>query len=230
MVTVPEAARRVGRNPETIRRWIRSGKLPSRKVGTQHLIEEGDLEALLEPDLLPAPPDREAMWDGRRMPDWEAIIRRQRASRRSLDRARRERGPPSGAASQGSRRSAPARARGPAAPVVRGDIRPPRGGLAWRAPPRGRRGGPPPIHDRTHRQEGATGPPPPRVADRGATRVGPDLRCGVRRPRPHPRMPPPDPRRPAPARRFAPGRDHRPHGDPAPRLRVTGERRPCGRS
>jgi excisionase family DNA binding protein len=42
-LTVPEAARRVGRNPETIRRWIRAGKLPSRKVGTQHLIEEDDL-------------------------------------------------------------------------------------------------------------------------------------------------------------------------------------------
>ena len=42
-LTVPEAARRVGRNPETIRRWIRAGKLPSRKVGTQHLIDEDDL-------------------------------------------------------------------------------------------------------------------------------------------------------------------------------------------
>jgi excisionase family DNA binding protein len=42
-LTVPEAARRVGRDPETIRRWIRAGKLPSRKVGTQHLIDEEDL-------------------------------------------------------------------------------------------------------------------------------------------------------------------------------------------
>ncbi len=42
-LTVPEAARRIGRNPETIRRWIRAGKLPSRKVGTQHLIDEDDL-------------------------------------------------------------------------------------------------------------------------------------------------------------------------------------------
>jgi excisionase family DNA binding protein len=42
-LTVPEAARRVGRNPETIRRWIREGKLPARKVGTQHLIDEDDL-------------------------------------------------------------------------------------------------------------------------------------------------------------------------------------------
>jgi excisionase family DNA binding protein len=42
-LTVPEAARRAGRNPETIRRWIRAGKLPSHKVGTQHLIDEDDL-------------------------------------------------------------------------------------------------------------------------------------------------------------------------------------------
>lgn len=32
MITVREAARRAGRNPETIRRWIREGKLASRKV------------------------------------------------------------------------------------------------------------------------------------------------------------------------------------------------------
>jgi excisionase family DNA binding protein len=45
MLTVPQAARRVGRNPETIRRWIRAGRLPARKVGTQHVIEEQDLAA-----------------------------------------------------------------------------------------------------------------------------------------------------------------------------------------
>ncbi len=43
MLTVPEAARRVGRNPETIRRWIREGKLASTRVGTQYLIDEADL-------------------------------------------------------------------------------------------------------------------------------------------------------------------------------------------
>jgi excisionase family DNA binding protein len=43
MLTVPEAARRVGRNPETVRRWIREGKLGARKVGTQHIIDEDDL-------------------------------------------------------------------------------------------------------------------------------------------------------------------------------------------
>ena len=54
MLTVPEAARRAGKNPETIRRWIREGKLPARKVGTQHVLDEGDLDAYLEesPDRL----------------------------------------------------------------------------------------------------------------------------------------------------------------------------------
>jgi len=40
MLTVPEAARLARRNPETIRRWIREGKLAATKVGTQHVIDE----------------------------------------------------------------------------------------------------------------------------------------------------------------------------------------------
>ena len=47
MLTVPEAARRAGRNPETIRRWIREGKLPASKAGTQHLIDPAALDAKL---------------------------------------------------------------------------------------------------------------------------------------------------------------------------------------
>jgi excisionase family DNA binding protein len=47
MLTVPEAARRTGRHPETIRRWIREGKLTASKVGTQHVIDEEDLTFLL---------------------------------------------------------------------------------------------------------------------------------------------------------------------------------------
>ena len=43
MLTVPEAARRAGRHPETIRRWIREGRLRAHKVGTQHVIEADDL-------------------------------------------------------------------------------------------------------------------------------------------------------------------------------------------
>lgn len=80
MLTVPEAARRAGRNPETIRRWIREGKLPARKVGTQHVLEEQDLDAYLEEtsDRLPLPPTWQKTFWGGPMPDFTRIIRQQR--------------------------------------------------------------------------------------------------------------------------------------------------------
>ena len=81
MITVPEAARRVGRDPETVRRWIRSGKLRSQKVGTQHLIDERDLEPFQgESETPPMPEEWRYMPDGRPQPDWVKIIRRQRES------------------------------------------------------------------------------------------------------------------------------------------------------
>lgn len=43
MLTVPEAAHRAGKHPETIRRWIREGRLRAHKVGSQHVIEADDL-------------------------------------------------------------------------------------------------------------------------------------------------------------------------------------------
>jgi excisionase family DNA binding protein len=79
MLTVPEAARRIGRNPETVRRWIRQGKLAARKVGTQHVIEEADLEAILEDEELPMPPEWQVTSDGSPMPNVVAAIRRSRA-------------------------------------------------------------------------------------------------------------------------------------------------------
>lgn len=79
MLTVPEAARRVGRNPETVRRWIREGRLAARKVGTQHVIEERDLvpfEATATHELPHA--WRSTSWGGP-MPDVVAAVRRSRA-------------------------------------------------------------------------------------------------------------------------------------------------------
>ena len=79
MLTVPEAAKRVGRDPETVRRWIRAGKLRAHKVGTQHVIDEHDLELVRDRGAtLPVPREWEKTFWGGAMPDFVSIIRRQR--------------------------------------------------------------------------------------------------------------------------------------------------------
>jgi len=80
MLTVPQAARHAGRDPETIRRWIRSGRLRARKVGTQHVIEQQDLDVLLGADTLPLPEGWRRTATGEPMPDVVAAIRRSRAA------------------------------------------------------------------------------------------------------------------------------------------------------
>ena len=42
MLTVREVAKRTGRNPETVRRWIWDGKLAAHKVGNQLFVDEAD--------------------------------------------------------------------------------------------------------------------------------------------------------------------------------------------
>lgn len=81
MITVPEAAKRAGKDPETIRRWIRTGRLRARKIGTQHVIEEGDLDPLLGDEQLPLPPEWQLMPDGRPMPNVVRAIRLARQGR-----------------------------------------------------------------------------------------------------------------------------------------------------
>lgn len=76
MLTVPEAARRSGRNPETIRRWIREGRLRATKVGTQYLVAEGDLEATaVDESSTPLPEWMRLRPDGRPQPNWVQIVR-----------------------------------------------------------------------------------------------------------------------------------------------------------
>jgi excisionase family DNA binding protein len=82
MLTVPEAAKRTGKNPETIRRWIREGKLRARKVGTQHVIEDVDLDRVSREDELPLPdwwPRRTS--SGGPIPDVLSLLRQQRSER-----------------------------------------------------------------------------------------------------------------------------------------------------
>ncbi len=78
MVTVLEAANRLGKDPETIRRWIRTGKLPARKLGLQHMIDEQDLP-LAPARELPLAWRRTAT--GEAMPDTVAAVRQARAGR-----------------------------------------------------------------------------------------------------------------------------------------------------
>lgn len=78
-LTVPEAARRVGRNPETIRRWIREGKLQAAKVGTQHVIDEARLDDFMaRDDVLPAPSAWLQTITGEPMPNVVLAVRRSR--------------------------------------------------------------------------------------------------------------------------------------------------------
>jgi excisionase family DNA binding protein len=81
VLTVPEAARRARRNPETIRRWIREGKLRATKVGTQHVLDEQDLDAMLRPaaGTVELPLEWQSTSWGGPMPDYVSILRRQRS-------------------------------------------------------------------------------------------------------------------------------------------------------
>jgi len=81
MMTVPEAARRVGCNPETVRRWIRSGRLRSRRVGTQHLIDPADLLALVPGSGPSLPSGWRKTATGEPMPDVVRAVRRSREGR-----------------------------------------------------------------------------------------------------------------------------------------------------
>ncbi len=80
MLTVPQAAKRVGKNPETVRRWIRSGRLHSERVGTQHLVREADVDAMVDDATMGLP----AAWSrtdaGESMPEWERLVRDGRRS------------------------------------------------------------------------------------------------------------------------------------------------------
>lgn len=81
MVTVPEAARRTGRHPETVRRWIREGRLAAEKVGTQYLVDEGDLEAMVA-DVEVVPSRRYSTTaTGEPMPNFVAALHRSRSGR-----------------------------------------------------------------------------------------------------------------------------------------------------
>jgi excisionase family DNA binding protein len=81
-LTVPQIAQRVKRKPEAIRRWIREGRLPARKIGTQHLVDERELARVLDEasGQLPLPPAWQRTASGAPMPNVVEAVRRSRAS------------------------------------------------------------------------------------------------------------------------------------------------------
>jgi len=80
-LTVVNAADSACRHPATIRRWIRSGRLPATKIAGRYMIRARDLGPLLEADLMPVPSDWGRTATGEPMPNVVAAIRRSRAER-----------------------------------------------------------------------------------------------------------------------------------------------------
>jgi len=80
VLTVPQAAKKVGKDPETIRRWIRSRRLRAEKVGTQWVIDADDLDDLVDEDddEMWAPPGGWKTVTGEPMPNWVRIAREDR--------------------------------------------------------------------------------------------------------------------------------------------------------
>ena len=79
MTTVLEAAKIAQRTPETVQRWIRTGKLRAHKAGSRYVVNDEDLDELVNQDKVPLPPELSRTMTGEPMPDALAITRRQRA-------------------------------------------------------------------------------------------------------------------------------------------------------
>jgi excisionase family DNA binding protein len=84
-LTVRQAANLVHRDPETIRRWVRGGRLSHRRVGTTILVHRGDLLELVasfdDVEMLPLPWAWQKTHSGAPMPNLAAAVQRSRAGR-----------------------------------------------------------------------------------------------------------------------------------------------------
>ncbi|MEA2183182.1 MAG: Helix-turn-helix domain [Solirubrobacteraceae bacterium] len=76
MLTVEEAASRVGRSPETVRRWIRDGRLAAQVEGRRRVIDPADLDSVRDElyPMLPMPPEWDRLEDGTPAPNWVAAV------------------------------------------------------------------------------------------------------------------------------------------------------------
>jgi excisionase family DNA binding protein len=83
VLTVAQAAERVGRTPETVRRWIRSGRLAATTENGRFLIEPSDLDRVSD-DLYPMldlPEEWKHFEDGTPVPNWAAAVALDRSGR-----------------------------------------------------------------------------------------------------------------------------------------------------
>jgi excisionase family DNA binding protein len=80
VLTIAEAAKKMDRSPETLRRWIRSGRLPARRIGRHQMVDDRDLRTLID-ELFPMA-ELPAEWqfgdDGSAAPNWVAAVHRSR--------------------------------------------------------------------------------------------------------------------------------------------------------
>lgn len=83
MLTVLEAASRVGRSPETVRRWIRDGRLPAQTQDGRRVIDPADLDSVRDElyPMLPLPPEWQYLEDGSPAPNWVATVALSRSGR-----------------------------------------------------------------------------------------------------------------------------------------------------
>jgi excisionase family DNA binding protein len=85
VITVVEAAGRVGRSPETVRRWIRTGRLPASRDRGRLLLDARDIDTVRDElyPMLPLPEEWQQLEDGTPAPNWVAAVALSRSGRRS---------------------------------------------------------------------------------------------------------------------------------------------------
>jgi excisionase family DNA binding protein len=82
MLTISQAATLAGVTEETVRRWVRSGRLPAHRDGPRILVAAEDVSGVAVPAMLPLPAAwAQTSW-GEPQPDWVALLRRSRGRRR----------------------------------------------------------------------------------------------------------------------------------------------------
>lgn len=83
MITVSEAAQRVGRTPGTIRRWIREGRLTAQTAHGHRVVDAREVAEVRDDlyPMLPLPPEWQKLEDGTPAPNWAAAVALSRQGR-----------------------------------------------------------------------------------------------------------------------------------------------------